>query len=260
MLSLLSCAWCRDIVGHVDYSVDLRPKTIWGGSTIPGKKMIKVLVPELGAYQRAQELLNLYKALPETVLVGVAQILQFTPERGRAGPAFRDIGRGLDFERVYPTLYGAMLTDIRDFLKLRFRAKGMPEAQVLDKARLSRAVAESDIGYVINYLVGGLDALSRHQTSAEEDFYTLLKGLRDVATEGAKILDPEWRRWAGDGDMWEEAEMAEPPMSQPATEKTWDETSIGTNTTQSGAAYCPGCGRKAEEKAKYCRACGRSLE
>ncbi len=142
-----------DIVLDVDYSVDLRPKTIWGGSTIPGKKMIKLIVPELQSWQRAQQLLELYKAPPSTVLVGVAQALHFTPEQGKAGPAFRDIGKGISLDRMYAAMYGAMLTDIRDFLKLRFRAKGMSEAEVADKARLSQALDKKDVGYIVNYLV-----------------------------------------------------------------------------------------------------------
>lgn len=171
-----------------DYSVDLRPKTIWGGLTIPGKKMMKLIGQDETARERAIMLLDIYKANPSTTLVGVAQALHFTPKQGMTGPALRDIRKDFSMESMCSYMYGAMLTDIRDFLKLRFRAQGMSPTQALDTAALSRALEQENVGYLINYMIGALDALSKRKIGASDDFEKPVHALRDIATTTARML------------------------------------------------------------------------
>jgi len=191
----------------VPIGVDLRPKTIWMGTTIPGKKMIRVLMPESPGLERANTLLAFYKDKPDTALITVAEALHHTPERGMSGPAARDIGKKFSIDSMYTIMYGAILTDIRDFLKLRFRAKGMSEAQVSDKARLSQALEKGNIDYLINYLIGALDALSRQKIDSRDDLEKSVYAIRDVATTTSKLTcraGPEaWERIMGkQDDMW----------------------------------------------------------
>jgi len=253
-----------DIVLHMDYSVDLGPKVIWGGLTIPGKKMMKVLMPEGPAVERANNLLGFYKDKADTTLIVVAEALHHTTERGMAGPAFRDIGKGIQFETMYNTMYGAILTDIRDFLKLRFRANGMSAAQVSDKAMLSQALERGDIGYLINYLIGALDTLSRQKIDSRDGLEKSVYAIRDVATTTSKLACPEgpehWERTLGrPEDMWQKPKSDEPRVSQPPVEATWEQTQTGTSTGETAATYCTKCGRKNDSRASYCQDCGTPI-
>lgn len=189
--------------------VDLRPKTILMGATIPGKKMMRVLLPESPAVEQANTLLAYYKDEPDTALIAVAQALHHTPERGMSGPAFRDVGKKFSIGSMYTIMYGAILTDIRDFLKLRFRAKGISEAQVSDKARLSQALEKGNTDYLINYLIGALDALSRQPMDSRDEFEKSVYAIRDIATTTSKLTHragPEaWERIMGkpEKDLWQ---------------------------------------------------------
>lgn len=183
--------------------VDLRPKLILSGLTIPGKKMMKVLMPEGTPGKRSSELLNLYKDSADVVFMAVAGALHETPQRGTFGPAARAVAK----EITVTTVYGATLTDIRDFLKLRFRAKGLPESQLSDDARIKQAGKEKDIAYLINLLIGSLDLLSRQEIGSRDVFVAAVHFHRDLATRISKLASPYgpegWERGLGkEEDLW----------------------------------------------------------
>jgi hypothetical protein len=148
-------------------SVDMRPRRIWFGITIPGKKMMRLLEPYLPG-NRGANLLDLYKAPPYEALLYVALALQLMPKRGfQFGPAARQFVSG---SQKFPTLYGATLTDMRDFLKLRFRAKGYPQSEGgssditlerLASGNFPESVQSGLPEEVINYTISALDLLSR---------------------------------------------------------------------------------------------------
>jgi len=96
------------------------PRRIWLGSTVPGKKMVKTLGQE--GLDAGHLLLDLYKDEPHKSLRAVAYALrEVSAGAGAFGPAARDLTKSIT---PGPGLFGALFTDIRDFLKLRFRATG----------------------------------------------------------------------------------------------------------------------------------------
>ena len=107
-------------------TVDFSPRRIWLGLTVPGKKMFRIdtgRVASIGS-ERANMLIGCYKGAPSEALSYAAICLHLLPAYGAMfGPAARDLKKPLRLGR----LYGAILTDIRDFLKFRYRAVGLPD-------------------------------------------------------------------------------------------------------------------------------------
>jgi len=106
-------------------------------------------------------------------------------------------------------LYGAILTDIRDFLKLRFRCKGLTGDESAPNSATEEGLKTGDLGealeelateesglaatsYVINYVVSALDNLSRDTTINEEDFNTEIGRLRDILRAMVRWAYPKW--------------------------------------------------------------------
>ena len=102
-------------------------------------------------------------------LLAAALALDRLPEQGALGPASRDLAKPL----TPSSLFGAVLTDIRDFLRFRFRLSS-PNPWRLE---LSDFTFEGDFGsnitqearetireipeFTIGYVISALDALSR---------------------------------------------------------------------------------------------------
>jgi hypothetical protein len=185
------------------YGLDMSPRRVWTGLTVPGKKMMAMLMPG-GGTQRGQSLINLYKDAPYQVLLTTAIALHTLPQQGaQFGPAFRDVGK--------PTqslmLYGAILTDIRDFLKFRFRPTGsvkVPPSQTADQAikegNFNEALegletdesAAAVISYTIHHTIAALDELSRDTESSREAFEETIRRLRDNLRALVRLVYPEW--------------------------------------------------------------------
>lgn len=175
--------------------VSLAPRRVWTGLTVPGKKMMAVLEPE-GGLQRGRDLIALYRAGPAEALLVVATALHLLPDRGGTfGPAFRDLAKPAEPQRMY----GAILTDVRDFLKHRFRAGGQASSGAdadliaeLASGRLPETVQADWPGGVIRYTISSLDALSRCE--AEMDTAYALGRLRDLLGRTCEVLASQEER------------------------------------------------------------------
>lgn len=150
-----------------------RPRRVWTGLTVPGKKMTSLLEMGGDRLTRGRDLLSLYESAGEALLMTAAAI-ELLPSRGaKYGPALRDLRAPLQ----PGTLYGAVLTDIRDFLKLRFRTRG------------SSAPPNDAPESVVKYSIHVLDQISRDPQGTD---WKALGRIRDALTEaGAKLSTQE---------------------------------------------------------------------
>jgi hypothetical protein len=185
--------------------VDIRPRTVWTGLTVPGKKMV-TLISQMGGPYRGQLLIDLYKQPPEQAITTVAFALHEVPKQGsRYGPAFRSAPIRLSDT---PIGYGTVLTDMRDFLKLRFRLKGeqpAPSQPLADAFRegnrdaiesafeaLPEDQAISGFGYLVGHLIGELDSLSRmDQDESLDVMESRVLRLRDLLRAWLRWMDHE---------------------------------------------------------------------
>lgn len=177
--------------------IDTSPRRILFGATIPGKKMTAMLEPYMPSNSRLQRgrfLLDLYKYPHHLSLMYVALSLHILPKKGvRFGPAFREIVKGGQSPSV--SLYGAILTDIRDFLKFRFRATGLGDAKgstVLESLKtgvLPVGVEILDPEQVIQYTISALDVLSREtQFSSTDSMTTQMQKLKALLRVTAELF------------------------------------------------------------------------
>ena len=163
--------------------VDLAPRRVWVGLLVPGKKMAR-LTSELGT-----ELLSLYRGPAHRALLAAGLGLALVPEGGAAfGPAARDL-----WKPMQPgTFWGAVLTDIRDFLKFRFRASG-----AADHAQVQRFIATGvlpeghgqwDAGVSINFAIAALDQFSKDAPNVEEERrVVVVDGLCDLLLANVRL-------------------------------------------------------------------------
>ena len=174
---------------------NLAPRKVWTGFMIPGKKMAKIVGSEKGM-RRGEELIDLYEGEPAQALFAAACALDAFPKGAHHGPALRDIAQELRPEKAY----GAILTDVRDFLKLRFRAETLDASEVGAAKRLVQELADGhlpaaakDTEMYILCAVSGLDALSREATFVQLGSAT--RTLRDLLITAAVALAPEGSKW-----------------------------------------------------------------
>ena len=136
-----------------------------------------------------RDLISLYSDPLWTVLLMVAHALHRMPQEGPVGPAMRDLrNTSIGPERM---LFGAVITDIRDFLKLRFRASGRP-LSAGDLTSVDWPPASDPAG-VVNFMISALDSLTRSELS-EGEFVAIVRRLRDLARAAAKEADPRLSR------------------------------------------------------------------
>ena len=186
-------------------AVDIRPRKVWAGITVAGKEMV-ALIPQMGGPYRGQLLMDLYKQPPEQAIMAVSFALHEVPKQGsRYGPAFRSAPIRLSDT---PIGYGTVLTDMRDFLKLRFRLKGeqpAPSQPLADAFRegnrdaiesafeaLPEDQAISGFGYLVGHLIGELDSLSRmDQDESLDVMESRVLRLRDLLRAWLRWMDHE---------------------------------------------------------------------
>jgi hypothetical protein len=171
------------------------------------------MISSQAGYRRGQALIDLYKSVPYDVMVAIAFALHELPQRGsQFGPALR-----ASTLRFTPTamLYGALSTDIRDFLKLRFRATGLTGIEEAPTEAFTEALSAGSrealgaaleglhedqlwpaFSYLVNYLISELDALSRttslHPEESLEQFHERVLRMRDVVRAYLRWIKPDW--------------------------------------------------------------------
>ena len=177
---------------------DMSPRRVWLGLSVPGKKMMALLNPDAGI-ERGRQLIEIYQGTASLALINSALALHSLPKQPPTGPAFRDLGKPL--RPVPAMLFGAILTDIRDFLKFRFRASGLPDTELppledmledLASGRFPDVVEPARPHRVVNYVISALDALSRDE-EGKADFVAACEKLRDLLRETGKL----WRTGRG---------------------------------------------------------------
>lgn len=146
--------------------------------------MVALIEPEPGS-KRRHALIDFCRSEPAKALLAAAIALDELPGQGaRCGPALRELTGTIRPE----TMYEALLTDIRDFLKLRFRVV-TPQAAPAEPKK-------ADPELVIPYVIHALDDLSRG--SPVHDLPQTLGPLRDLLAASANELVPPPQR-----PLWE---------------------------------------------------------
>ena len=143
-------------------SMDTRPRRVWLGLTVPGKTVMQLLKSHEGPFQ-GQRLTALYKDDAYVALLSAALALHLMPKHG--GP------HGMP--------YGAVLGDVREFLRFRFRAEGLlepekrPKLEDIAEGRTEGrdTMAEVGDGVIVNYVITRLGTLA--QQSGLEDVTTM---------------------------------------------------------------------------------------
>ncbi len=186
--------WMMVFPKGVDYS----PKTVLIGFSVPGKKMTAMLEPYLGlkTLGRGEFLIKLYKDAPNRALLYVALALSILPLRGiRFGAANREVLKGKWKQDL--SAYGGILMDLRDFLKLRFRASGLPDRAyqaVLESLRtgtLPMGMDVKDPDHVIQYTISALYVLSKEvefsspgrMSEQVDKLIAMLKAMGELVTD-----------------------------------------------------------------------------
>jgi hypothetical protein len=148
-------------------AIDLSPRKIWFGIIIPGKKMMRLV--GFSGTEAGKELLRVYAAPPHEALLAVAYGLYALPKDDR-------------YDKQ------VALKDMRDFVKLRFKAPGRSNEN-------SSPVDPSDPDANINYLITGLGLLAAQPQGSEAlPFIPTLQLLVKVARGTARNLDNRWGR------------------------------------------------------------------
>ena len=173
----------------MDETIDLSPRKVWTGATIPGKRMVEAL--NNTAITAGEDLVAYYAGPLDQMIAILAFVLHAAPsEAPRIGPTVRNLRPGAGSDML-----GALLTDIRDFTKLRFRCEGLSayasapsglqpgfgrhEVERVLKNYDSREAALPILSYIVNYIVTALDNLSKG-VSIPTEVATETRRLRDI--------------------------------------------------------------------------------
>ena len=119
--------------------IDTSPRKIFSGLTIPGKKMIIMLMGKRGV---VGSLIDVYKEEPSQALtLATTALYSVSEEVAKFGPSFRnsELERHLLVSMIVDN-YVEILKDIRDFLKLRFRANGLANTEAEAKVILQQVL------------------------------------------------------------------------------------------------------------------------
>jgi hypothetical protein len=182
-----------------EQEVDMAPREVRVGLKTPGQKMIRLVWAIEGlkstseVVETSRDLGQVYDDGPSVALEAAAIALGEVPDQGAAfGPAVRDPADRPPPGRVFESI----LTDIRDFLKLRFGAGGMADPDGTLAGRiLSELHGESPRRQLmpdrpemaIQYAISALDALStdREEKTDIGAACLILSDLLSAASEAA---------------------------------------------------------------------------
>ena len=178
----------------MDIILDLSPKKIWLGLTIPGKKMMKLLEGSGG------NLLEIYGEEADSAIAYAALAINKIPTHGAEfGPRAADLRKS-----IQPYMfYGAIITDIRDFLKLRFRVEGFTlssledlgvDVRELQAGRLMKSSKvqdlEDSLPPILHFVIAYLDDLSSNPERNTEQIEECLITIRGLLVEAYGMLRP----------------------------------------------------------------------
>ena len=178
----------------MSYILDFSPKRIWLGLSIPGKKMMRLLG------QDGRELLYVYKSEKHVAIITVAKAIHEIPTHGTEfGPRTADLKKPLE---PY-MLYGAILTDVHDFLKLRFRALGftlkdlsdigvpIESLQAGNLPETNQTFSNEEIlNQALQFVIASLDDLSTNPSRNSEQIDEQLLLLRGLLVDAYRLFYP----------------------------------------------------------------------
>jgi len=178
----------------MSYILDFAPRRIWLGLTIPGKKMMRLLGED------GRDLLYVYKNDKHVAIITVAKAIHEIPTYGAEfGPRAADLRKPL----APYNIYGAILTDIRDFLKLRFRAVGFTLKDLADLGVAIESLqagqlpetnqthsAEEVLSQALHFVIASLDDLSTNPSRDIEQIDEQLLLLRGLLVDAYRLFYP----------------------------------------------------------------------
>ena len=115
--------------------IALKPRRVWTGLFVPGKKMIKLLTDDGPAIYRGQTVIDLYQDLPRKALIAVA-IACAQLSRDHAEPSLNTLGSEPG------DLFGGVFKDMKNVLRFRFRANGLTDLPGTIQDRLVEFIQE----------------------------------------------------------------------------------------------------------------------
>ena len=174
--------------------LDTRPRRVWLGLTVPGKKMMRVLESRDRLLIK-QSLTELYRDESHVALYSAALALHLLPRHGES----------------HKMRYRDVLADIRDFLKFRFRAKvstDTAKALLGDDEIMALATDGESLSHVIERVNELCRQFSDDDTAKMTELLTSMRRLRELLKNVARRLYPGGpEEYAG-----YEAMFAQPPQ------------------------------------------------
>ena len=156
--------------------LDTRPRTVRFRVALPGKIMMRVLESR-DRLMSGQTLKELYKDEAHVALYSAALALHLLPRHGESKK----------------TRYSAVLADIRDFLRFRFRAKvyfDTNRASTRDDEILADATDRELVNHVIKLMDGLCRQFIDDDTGGMTELLKSLRQLRDLLKIAARRLYP----------------------------------------------------------------------
>ena len=181
----------------MSHDLDIRPRRVWLGLTVPGKTMMRVLESR-DRRLSDQSLTELYRDEVHVALYSAALALHLLPRHGES-------------RKMH---YGAVLADIRDFLMFRFRTKAFMDSNAV-WSRDDDIIASATDKELLHHVIERLDGLSRdistNHASRMTEMLASIRQLRDLLKNAARRVYP------GDPEDYAEYEVrfALPPQGQP---------------------------------------------
>jgi hypothetical protein len=129
------------------------------------------------------------------VFFAVALIMQFILKPHGSLPRGRNVADSWNRQLGWHQLYGALLADVRDFLRLRYRCAGFQTPQHTVIANLlgwstQETVDIPRLDWAIRSLIRALDVMSRANSVEWEQFLPAIKGIRQLCRSADTLYDP----------------------------------------------------------------------
>lgn len=203
----LSIKWQEHATPYIR-GFDMNPRKVWLGIFVPGKKTMAMIKQGVTPTQ-SWSLIDLFESEPYKSFVFAALALHFVAERGdKQNSAVLDI-RNSQFGGI-PLV--ELLTDIRNYLRLRFRVEGedhvcskssLTIGQILRMDALTGAIdrdeAEVAVRFMVSHVATVLDTLSKPKVGGGTngaELVAVFRRLRDML-----LMMGEWT-YSGDSNEY----------------------------------------------------------